>query len=72
MVVMDCSLKRPEYLAGFFSPPFSNPDQVGSVKGELLEGMAQQKGLSQTSLMHLSKQRGTELAGAQPYLFIIG
>lgn len=72
MVVMDCSLKRLEYLAGFFFfyPPFFNPDQAGGVRGELMEGMAQQKGLSQASL-HLLKQRGRSSLGQSPISLLL-
>lgn len=67
MVVMDCSLKRLESSKlVFFPPPFFSPHQVGGVRHELLEGTAQQKGLSQASLMHLSKQRGHSSLGHSP------
>lgn len=39
---------------------------MGGVRGKLLEGTAQKKGLSQASLIHLSKQRGYSSLGHSP------
>lgn len=66
MVAMDCSLKSLAYLAGFFPSHFFNPDQVGTVRGKLLKGTAQQERLIQASPIHLSQQRGCSSLGHNP------
>lgn len=42
-----------------------------SVRGELLEGMAQQKALGQANLMHFSKQRGPSSLGHSPTALLL-